>query len=172
MRFHHDKLPRWPGHCIASQTGVSQSAVSSLLTGAGGFTLTECGTLAAYRKSFTGELLLSTPGATKSVACSGDSWQLQLSEDGDELLFYGELTDIPDDRCTEEIVLRSYLKITDASGRDTVIYGGEVTRSIGYVAWQNRNSYDSGTENYSRIWEYVHAQYGNKYDDEYHAENG
>ena len=45
--------------------------------------------------------------------------------------------------------------------------GGTVYRSIGYVAYQNRNSFRPGTAAYDYVWEIIHYVYGSEYDSEY-----
>ena len=42
-----------------------------------------------------------------------------------------------------------------------------MSRSIGYIAYQNRAVFDPGTDAYQYVWEIIHAVYGDQYDSEY-----
>ena len=71
------------------------------------------------------------------------------------------------DQCAPDLALRSYMKLKAPDGSTVVIYGGTLHRSIGYIAWQNRNAFSPGTAAYRYIWEIIHHVYGTKYDSEY-----
>ena len=45
--------------------------------------------------------------------------------------------------------------------------GGTVERSIGYIAYQNRNSFGNETEAYEYVWDIIHYVYGDIYDKDY-----
>ena len=47
------------------------------------------------------------------------------------------------------------------------IYGGTVYRSIGYIAYQNRNAFKTGSEAYNYVWNIIHYVYGDQYDADY-----
>ena len=70
-------------------------------------------------------------------------------------------------QCRNDIALRSYMILEDENGEELVIYGGIVYRSIGYIAYQNRNAFQPGTEEYTYIWDIIHYVYGDVYDDEF-----
>ena len=54
--------------------------------------------------------------------------------------------------------MRPYIKLKDTVTDETVtLYGGCVTRSIGYVAWQNRDTYKPGTASYKYVWSIIDA---------------
>ncbi len=44
-----------------------------------------------------------------------------------------------------ELQIRTYMILQDANGNQVTIYGGELQRTIGYVALQNQNTYKNGT---------------------------
>ena len=45
----------------------------------------------------------------------------------------------------EDIAIRPYIILEDAEGNQITLYGGTIYRSIGYVAYQNRNVVRAGT---------------------------
>ena len=56
--------------------------------------------------------------------------------------------------CAKDLILRPYIKLKDMTTGETVtLYGGCVSRSIGYVAKQNENTYKPGTAGYKYIHE-------------------
>lgn len=63
--------------------------------------------------------------------------------------------------------MRPYMILQDAAGTSYTLYGGTVYRSIGYVAYQNRNSFRPGTAAYDYVWEIIRYVYGSEYDSEY-----
>ena len=63
--------------------------------------------------------------------------------------------------------MRSYMILEDAEGNQITIYGGIVERSIGYIAYQNRNVFQPRTSSYKYVWEIIHKVYGKQYDSEY-----
>ena len=64
--------------------------------------------------------------------------------------------------CKEDLTLRSYIKLKDINtGEVTTVYGGCVTRSIGYIAMQNERTYQEGSEGYRYVHEIIKAVYGN-----------
>ena len=62
--------------------------------------------------------------------------------------------------------MRPYITLKDAQGQTVTLYGGTVARSIGYIAWQNRDTYKPGTAGYKYVWNIIHAVYGDQYDSE------
>ena len=63
--------------------------------------------------------------------------------------------------CKDTLTLRPYIKLKDMTTGETVtLYGGCVSRSIGYIAKQNENTYKPGTAGYKYIHEIIDAVYG------------
>lgn len=56
-----------------------------------------------------------------------------------------------------DLVLRSYIKLLDASGNEVTLYGGTVTRSIYYIAQQNINDYQPGSAGYKYLMEILNS---------------
>ena len=71
------------------------------------------------------------------------------------------------DQCREDIAMRSYMILEDAQGNQVTLYGGTVYRSIGYIAYQNRNVFAPGNAAYDYVWEIIHHVYGDRYDADY-----
>ena len=63
--------------------------------------------------------------------------------------------------CKDTLTLRPYVLLKDiATGETVTFYGGCVSRSIGYIAKQNENTYQPGTAGYKYIHEIIDAVYG------------
>ena len=63
--------------------------------------------------------------------------------------------------CKDTLTLRPYIKLKDVTTGETVtLYGGCVSRSIGYIAKQNENTYQPGTAGYKYVHEIIDAVYG------------
>lgn len=63
--------------------------------------------------------------------------------------------------CKDTLTLRPYIKLRDMTTGETVtLYGGCVSRSIGYIARQNANTYQPGTAGYKYVHEIIDAVYG------------
>ena len=63
--------------------------------------------------------------------------------------------------------MRPYIILEDTQGTQITIYGGMIYRSIGYIAYQNRNAFKPGSSSYTYVWGIIHHVYGDKYDAEY-----
>jgi hypothetical protein len=77
------------------------------------------------------------------------------------------LVNFSDEQCKKDIALRPYMILEDTEGQPLTLYGGIVTRSIGYIAYQNRNTFEFGTEAYGYVWNIIHNVYGDIYDAQY-----
>ena len=63
--------------------------------------------------------------------------------------------------CKDELTLRPYVILKDtATGETVTLYGGCVSRSIGYIAKQNANTYQPGTAGYQYVHQIIDAVYG------------
>ena len=63
--------------------------------------------------------------------------------------------------CKDTLTLRPYVLLKDtATGETVTIYGGCVSRSIGYIAKQNANTYQPGTAGYQYVHQIIDAVYG------------
>ena len=77
------------------------------------------------------------------------------------------LVGFTNDQCKDDIAMRPYIILEDAEGEQFTLYGGTIYRSIGYIAYQNRNAFQPGTAAYNYVWEIIHHVYGDKYDADY-----
>ena len=61
------------------------------------------------------------------------------------------------------------LQTEDAQGQtlELVLYGGSITRSIGYVAYQNKDVFQPGSASYEFIWSILQYAYPDLYEQEY-----
>lgn len=152
---------------IASLEKTKKNALTS--RNLAGFTLKEYGTVVAW----TSQLSDSKPLVLgKSYAKSNYAYRKGTADPvfayGDDLIQYTNvLVNFTNDQCKKDISMRSYMILENAEGRTITLYGGVVTRSIGYIAYQNRNVFAPGTEAYAYVWEIIHNVYGNLYDQEY-----
>ena len=71
------------------------------------------------------------------------------------------------EQCAQDIALRPYMILENSQGQEVTLYGGTVIRSIGYVAYQNRDSFDPATEAYGYVWSIIRSVYGTEFDEEY-----
>jgi len=86
----------------------------------------------------------------------------------DNLMQYTNvLVNFTDEQCSKVLALRPYIILQDSQGETITIYGGILYRSIGYIAYQNRNAFEPRTEAYAYIWDIIRSTYGNVYDDEF-----
>ena len=70
------------------------------------------------------------------------------------------------DQYAADIAMRPYI-ILSKDGETVTLYGGTVSRSIGYIAYQNRTVFNPGTAAYKYVWDIIHAVYGTRYDSDY-----
>lgn len=147
------------------------AAKKSALTGSGlaGYKLVEYGTLMGWYEP--GRELLYGVNA-KSIAYDRTSGTDQVfNRTGDLCQFTGMLTDLELEQSTRDLMTRPYMVLerTDAAGQteQVVLYGGSITRSIGYVAYQNKDVFQPGSSSYEFIWKILSYAYPDLYEAEY-----
>ena len=147
------------------------TAKKSALTGGGlaGYKLVEYGTLMGWYEP--GKELLYGVNA-KSVAYDRGSGTDQVfNRTGDLVQFTGMLTDLELEQSTRDLMTRPYMVLerTDGAGQteQVVLYGGSITRSIGYVAYQNKDVFKVGSSSYEFIWNILAYAYPDLYEAEY-----
>ena len=69
------------------------------------------------------------------------------------------LVGFTDAQCKPDLAMRPYAKLVSPDGEVQVIYGGTVHRSIGYIAYQNRDAFQTGTAEYTYIHKLIDAAY-------------
>ena len=131
--------------------------------------LVEYGTLLAWAKDVdeNNPLILGQPYVKSNYAYKRDVADPIYSRDGQNVYFTNVLVGFTNDQCKDDLAMRPYLIMEDEKGNQVTIYGGVIYRSIGYIAYQNRNAFQPGTAAYEYVWEIIHHVYGNQYDAEY-----
>ena len=149
-------------------TGVPEDKKETLIqSGIDGWKLLEYGTLVAWDTEHpAGELLLDKKYSHSAVAYRrGKADPIFRSKDG--LCEYTNvLVNLTDEKCVPQLAMRPYMTL-EREGETLVLYGGTVTRSIGYIASQNRNAVAPGTAAYAYLWHIIHYVYGTAYDKDY-----
>ena len=151
-------------------TGVPQSTRSALIGSGvtfGGKTwkLEEYGTVIAFDSVLNGADVTRDNTRFQNYAYSKTNGKDPIFSQSDGVTKYTNvLTGFTNDQCAESIAMRPYLVLKARDGETVTIYGGTVHRSIGYIAWQNRNAFDSGTAAYAYVWGIIHYVYGDQFD--------
>ena len=149
---------------ITSVDGALKSAL--IKEGVYGLTLVEYGTVLARASAIGGGDLTLQNGKSNYAYKRGVADPV-FAYAGSLVQYTNVLVGFSDEDCKEDIAMRPYIILQDAAGSSYTLYGGMVYRSIGYVAYQNRNSFRPGTAAYDYVWEIIHYVYGSEYDSEY-----
>ena len=151
-------------------TSIEKAKKNALVQdGLAGYTLKEYGTVIAW----TSQLSSSNPLVLgKSYAKSNYAYKKGVADpvfaySGSLMQYTNVLVNFSDEQCKNDIALRPYMILEDADGNEVTLYGGIVYRSIGYIAYQNRNVFEPETEEYKYIWNIIQYVYGDVYDDEF-----
>ena len=151
-------------------TSIQQSKKNALVAGGlEGLTLKEYGTVVAWASNLTegNPLVLGQSYAISNYAYRKGVADPVFAYSGSLMQYTNVLVNFSDEQCKNDIALRPYMILEDADGETVTIYGGIVYRSIGYIAYQNRNVFEPQTEEYNYIWDIIHYVYGDVYDDEF-----
>ena len=139
-------------------TGIDQNVKKSLVSKAGlaGYTLEEYGTVVQWADKLGSDTLNLNNSTMKNYAYKkGKADPIFAKADG-MIQYTNVLVGFTDAQCEPDLVMRPYIKLKDtATGETVTLYGGSVTRSIGYVAWQNRDTYKPGTASYKYVWNII-----------------
>ena len=149
---------------ITSVDGALKSAL--IKEGVYGLSLVEYGTVLARSSAIGGGDLTLQNGKSNYAYKRGVADPV-FAYAGSLVQYTNVLVGFSDEDCKENIAMRPYMILQDAAGTSYTLYGGTVYRSIGYVAYQNRNSFRPGTAAYDYVWEIIHYVYGSEYDSEY-----
>ncbi len=140
-------------------TGIDQNVKKSLVSKAGlaGYTLEEYGTVVQWADTLGSDTLNLGNGKSNFAYKKGNADPIFAKVDG-MIQYTNVLVGFTDAQCQPDLVMRPYIKLKDtATGETVTLYGGSVTRSIGYVAWQNRDTYKPGTASYKYVWSIIDA---------------
>ena len=151
-------------------TSLTRNAKSAL-TGSGlaGYTLIEYGTALCWASDLkSGDALILGREYTRSNYAYKKGVADPVFATTKELTQYTNvLVGFSLDQCKDDIAMRPYIILEDGNGNQLTLYGGTIYRSIGYIAYQNRNVFQPGTASYNYVWEIIHHVYGNRYDTDY-----
>ena len=146
-------------------TGITQENKKALTGKAGlaGYTLEEYGTLICWNTDLTSgdDFSLDMSCARHNYAyLKGKADPVFARQEG-KMLYTNVLVGFGLKDCAKDLILRPYIILKDMTTGETVtLYGGCVSRSIGYIAKQNENTYKPGTAGYKYIHEIIDAVYG------------
>ena len=140
-------------------TGIGENARTALTgaRGLGGYTLEEYGTVVMRG---VGTPTLENSKSHNFAYKKGKADPIFSRANG-MIQYTNVLVGFSLEDCKDTLTLRPYIKLKDTTTGETVtLYGGCVSRSIGYIAKQNENTYKPGTAGYKYIHEIIDAVYG------------
>ena len=147
-------------------TGIDQNVKKSLVSKAGlaGYTLEEYGTVVQWADTLGSNTLNLDNSNKKNYAYKKGKADPIFAKENGMIQYTNVLVGFTDAQCQPDLVMRPYIKLIDtATGETVTLYGGSVTRSIGYVAWQNRDTYKQGTASYKYVWNIINSVDTSKY---------
>ena len=147
-------------------TGIDQNVKQSLVSKAGlaGYTLEEYGTVVQWADTLGSNTLNLDTSNKKNYAYKKGKADPIFAKENGMIQYTNVLVGFTDAQCQPDLVMRPYIKLIDtATGETVTLYGGSVTRSIGYVAWQNRETYKQGTASYKYVWNIINSVDTSKY---------
>lgn len=147
-------------------TAIDQNVKKSLVSKAGlaGYTLEEYGTVVQWADTLGSNTLNLSSSNKKNYAYKKGKADPIFAKENGMIQYTNVLVGFTDAQCQPDLVMRPYIKLTDtATGETVTLYGGSVTRSIGYVAWQNRDTYKQGTASYKYVWNIINSVDTSKY---------
>ena len=131
-------------------TGIGENARTALTgaRGLGGYTLEEYGTVVMRG---VGTPTLENSHSYNFAYKKGKADPIFSRANG-MIQYTNVLVGFSLEDCKDTLTLRPYIKLKDMTTGETVtLYGGCVSRSIGYIAKQNENTYKPGTAGYKYI---------------------
>lgn len=140
-------------------TGIGENARTALTgaRGLGGYTLEEYGTVVMRG---VGTPTLENSKSHNFAYKKGKADPIFSRANG-MIQYTNVLVGFSLEDCKDTLTLRPYIILKDMTTGETVtLYGGCVSRSIGYIAKQNENTYKPGTAGYKYIHEIIDAVYG------------
>ena len=144
-------------------TGIDQDVKKSLVSKAGlaGYTLEEYGTVVQWADALGSNTLNLNSSDKQNYAYKKGKADPIFSRANGMIQYTNVLVGFSLEDCAKDLILRPYIKLKDmTTGEIVTLYGGSVTRSIGYVAWQNRDTYKPGSSGYKYVHKIIDAVYG------------
>jgi len=162
---------RITGKCGIRMITAVDRTTKAALTGDGlaGYSLVEYGTVVAWANALSNSkpLTLDQSYVKSNYAYKRGVADPVFAYDGNNLQYTNVLVGFSDSQLKQDLAIRPYIILENADGEQITLYGGIVCRSIGYIAYQLRNAFVSGTDGYEYVWDIIHNVYGDIYDDEY-----
>lgn len=156
-------------------TEVPKALKSALRNGgSAGYELLEYGTAVQWDDTLQAagdDLTLDTTTLSSAAYSKQANSDPIYKETSSSIKYTGVLVGFSDDAIKRDLSIRPYMKLVDSEGREQVLYGGVIHRSIGYIASQNHNSFGKGTVGYNYIWRMIHLKYGNELDAKLNYQN-
>lgn len=134
--------------------------------GLAGYTLKEYGTAIAWasRISANKPLILGKSYVSSNFAYSREAGKDPVFATTEQRIQYTNvMVGFTLDQCKNDIAMRPYIILEDSQGVEITLYGGIVERSIGYIAVQNHDSFEEGTEANNYVWNIIKHVYGENY---------
>lgn len=147
---------------IRMVTSIEQNKKNDLTSGGlGGYKLLEYGTVLSWSSDLAGgnPLVLGPDYAKSNYAYKKGVADPVFAYEGNLMQYTNVLVDFTMDECIDDVAMRSYMILEDESGEQITIYGGIVHRSIGYIAWQNKDVFTPGSAAYNYVWEIINHVY-------------
>ena len=144
-------------------TGIDQNVKKSLVSKAGlsGYTLEEYGTVVQWADTLGSNTLNLDNSNKQNYAYKKGKADPIFSRANGMIQYTNVLVGFSLEDCAKDLILRPYIKLKDMTTGETVtLYGGCVSRSIGYVAKQNENTYKPGSSGYKYVHKIINAVYG------------
>lgn len=151
-------------------SSIDKDVRNSLISGVlAGYTLVEYGTALAWVSDLdvNTPLVLGRDYTKSNFAYKREEADPIINRTGNLIQYTNVLVGFSDEQCIPDIVMRSYITLEDAQGNRITLYGGQVVRSIGYIAWQNRSVFNPGSAAYDYVWNIIHYVYGDRFDEDY-----
>ena len=140
------------GICI--KTSIPKTAWDGL-TGSGfnGYKCIEYGTIVGWADQISnGVLAHGAPGVVAAAkAYSRDGNYTPYSKDANKVEYVNTLVFSDISKTKPDLAIRPYMILQDSSGNQFTLYGGMLYRNIGYIAYQLRNAYPTGSSGYNFI---------------------
>ena len=137
--------------------------------GVSGYTLVEYGTALCWAKDLEGgkPMTLGQPYVKSNYAYKYGGADPIFATVDKKIQYTNVLVGFSLDQCKDDVAMRPYMTLVNYKGFRVTLYGGIVYRSIGYIAYQNRNAFQPKTNAYNYVWEIIHHVYGDQYDADY-----
>ena len=157
------------GMGIRMITSIPKNTRAALMAGGvEGYTLVSYGTVVGFDDTLLGEAArLGLSGTNSGKAYEIGSINAVYNDNGAVVQYTNVLVNFTDAHCSRDLSMRPFMVLQDANGNRVTLYGGILHRSIGFIAYQNRNSFTPGTQEYEAIWHIIHVVYGTTFDVDY-----